>query len=140
MGELAQLLDAAIAAIDEPFATVGKDIFNARKTEIIKCYCDVIDGELCRIKDPQDAVRGAAPWGEEQYKACQPDKCVRTMQKQCTAEQQKLMLQVVGEEIKKHTVTSAWDSLIKAYDKCVGELNKFVDKYEILKGLKMESF
>jgi len=137
---LAKTLDAAIAAIDEPFATVGKDIFNAKKTEIIKCYCDIIDGESCRIKEPQEAVRGAAPYGEAEYKACQPDKCVRTMQKQCTEEMQKQMGQVVLEEVKKHVVTSTWDSLIKAYNSCIDELNKFVDKYEILKGLSMEKF
>jgi len=137
---LANTLDAAIAAIDEPFTTVGKDIFNAKKNEIIKYYCDIIDGEFCRIKDPQDAVRGAAPWGETEYKACQTDKCVRTMQKQCTAKMQKELHEVVQEEIKKHTVTSAWDTLIKAYNRCTQELNEFVDQYSILKGLEMEPF
>ena len=131
-------LDAAIAAIDAPFEAVGKDIFNAKKNEIIKCYCDIIDGEKCKIAEPQNAVRGADPWGEAEYKACQADLCVRTMQKQCTETMQVEMHKVVQEEINKHTVTSVWDTLIKTYNSCILELNKIADQYEILKGLERD--
>jgi len=137
---LGAALDFAIEAIDKPFADVGKDIFNDKKDAIIECYCTIIDGEKFKITDPQNTVRGKAPWGEAEYKACDTSNCVRLMQNLCLAEQKTEMLKIVQDRINEHIVTRVWNDLIKAYEKCIEALNKITTQYEILKGLEREPF
>lgn len=133
-------LDAAIKAIDDPFKAVGNDIFDAKKTELITGYCEIIEDERVRINDAVQCVRGQAPYGPAEYANCPSDKCVRTMQKQVTAEMQKKLHTIVQSEIDKHIVTKVWDKLIETYNAANAEIKKIEDKYSMLKGISGEPF
>jgi len=132
---LADALDACLKAIDEPFQNVGKDIFRIKETEIIECYCKIIDKKV-QIKDAVVCVRGADPWGEAEYKACKPTSCVDTMQSVCEKEIREDLRAVVQPEIDKHTVTKVWDVLMDKYNECNAELKK----YDFLKDYVGEPF
>jgi len=133
-------LDAAIKAIDDPFKAVGNDIFDAKKTELITGYCEIIEDDRIRINDAVQFVRGQAPYGPTEYANCQSDKCVRLMQKQVTAEMQKKLHTIVQGEIDKHIVTKVWDKLIETYNAANAEIKKIEDKYTMLKGISGEPF
>jgi hypothetical protein len=133
-------LDAAIKAIDDPFKIVGNDIFDCKKSELITGYCEIIEDERVRINDAVQCVRGAAPYGPSEYAKCQPDKCVRTMQKQVTVEMQKKLHTIVQGEIDNHLVTKVWDKLIETYNAANAEIKKIEDKYAMLKGISGEPF
>lgn len=137
---LALTLDAAIKAIDDPFKAVGNDIFDAKKTELIQGYCEIIEDERVRINEAVRCVRGEPPYGPAEYNNCPSDKCVRTMQKQVTADMQKKLHTIVQDEINKHVVTKAWDYLIETYNKANAEIKKIEDKYSMLKGISGDPF
>lgn len=116
-------LKAAIDAIDQPFKDVGKDIFRIKEKEIITCYLKVI--EDCRINDAVKCVRGSAPYGADEYKACKPSACCDLLQSVCEKEIIAGLRGVVQEEINKHAGTKAWDLAIEKYNECNAKLKEY---------------
>jgi hypothetical protein len=120
---VAVALDEAIAAIDKPFADVGKDIFTLKEQEIVGKYVHLI--KECRIPDAVSVVRGDKPWGPDQYAACSQTRCVDTFYNVCKQDTIAGLREIVQPEIDKHVVTKTWDSVIEKINECNDALRKF---------------
>lgn len=124
---VADAMEAAIGALDQPFKDVGKDIFQLKENEIIAAYCTIIDKKV-KIANAVECVRGNAPYGEAQYKLCKSG-CVDTMHNVCKTEITEDLRAVVQDEINKHLVTKMWDGMIEKYN----EANQALKQYSVLK-------
>lgn len=137
---VALALDEAINAIDKPFKEVGNDIFKKREVDIIKGYCEIIEDDRVKIGEAVKCVRGEKPYGYTEYTKCPSNQCVLTMQKQVTKDMQAKLGKIVEEEVKQHTVTHVWNSLIEKYNEAIAAIKDFESKYTILTGISGQPF
>jgi hypothetical protein len=125
-------MDEAINAIDKPFADVGKDIFKAKEAEIVALYVELI--KECRIPNAVSVARGNEPWGPAEYAACSQTRCVDTFHNCCKEKTLEGLRAIVQDEINKHFVTKAWDTVIEKFNECNAKLRE----YKALEGYLMD--
>lgn len=115
LDQAAKALDAAVDTVEKPMTEIGKEIVEAKKDDITKVFQDKIaqvsmDGVALTL------VRGAAPHGEEQYKAVSGNALSAHLVEKHGDAIAEAMRSVVQDFIDKKGVVKAWDQVIEKYN------------------------
>jgi len=119
---MADQLEKAINAVEEPFVKVGQDIVEAKKDKI-KAVLDYYIANLPLVGSGAAVilVRGEEPHGPEEY-AKVTDALTDHLCRKCARNLVAQLMPVCEEAIKEHTVTKRWDQVIENYNSLSAKL------------------
>lgn len=125
LGVLADALDKAVAAVEKPFDTIGKDVCTANKDEMVKIFVDFIN--KYGFPEATKVVRGAAPYTLKEYQETPGDSISKSLINLAEKDILAVLSPCTNKAILAHDVTSTWTSAIQAYNACFDALAALVD-------------
>mmetsp|Transcript_37089 Transcript_37089/g.106086 ORF Transcript_37089/g.106086 Transcript_37089/m.106086 type:complete len:320 (+) Transcript_37089:36-995(+) len=120
---MADALEKAVDAIEKPFSEVGKDIVKEKHNDILGVFSDYINKQP--LPDVVKLCRGEPPHGIDEYAACPGNSISAALTSAAVVDLAKPLLAVTQDEIKKHTITNAWDTLIKTTQSAHDAVSKY---------------
>lgn len=144
----ADQIDKAVDAIEEPLTTIGQDLITAKGPEIQKVYEAYIgnftDGKLQIgnvFDDPVGLVRGASPYGPEEYEKASPTGLTNKLMSKLDSSLQETLLEAVREEIDNHAVIKNWQALIDKHNGAADKVESWCSDVKIKKiELKLDEY
>jgi len=133
LGVLADALDKAVAAVEAPFDTIGKDVCTASKDEMVKVFVDFINKygfpEAMKVVRGQNAggIEMKAPYGDKEYNAVAGDSISKSLIGLAETEILALLSPITTKAVLAHDVTSTWTTAIQAYNATFDALAPLVD-------------
>jgi len=121
---VADALQAVVTQVGEPFKKAGQDVLKENSEEIQKAVSLFVVQMAISNDTVIEMVRGKAPYGLGQLGAVPEGAVTQYLCTKCRAGLVEKLLPLCEESIKKHTVTSTWDSSIEQFNKLSEQVDK----------------
>jgi len=132
ISHIADELDRAVAAFEESLKGAGREMVEKRKEAILNCYIGII--EKVQVNNPVNLVRGEAPHGPAQYKACKSEAASTFFMQQCRQTCVKGLVPILQEVVDDHSVQKTWAEMLVRWN----EANTKLGEFEFSKGFQQE--
>lgn len=132
LNTIADGLDGAVDKVEKPFAQIGSDIVTAKGPEILEVLKEAIGTSLtpevltAQEADVRDLVRGKTPWGKAELDALNtenPGAITQFLMKSSRAGMIEKLKPICEETIKKHTITTTWNTFNDSYNSLCGKVD-----------------
>jgi len=107
---LAGTIEGQVAKVDAEFAKIAGTVAEANTPEIVAVYQEVLN--TADFQKCLELCRGAEPFGQAEYDACEKDKITKAFMKAAGDKIAGPLITAVDAEIDKSTLVSTWEATI----------------------------